>query len=273
MTWLTTLLERPPVTWWDILDIMIVSIVVYEVLKLIRGTHAVQMAIGIALLVGMFYLSRGLQLETVNWLIRNVVGYLVFAAIVLMQADIRRALGMIGRAPFFRIFRRFERAASDDDVVEELVVASRALAARRIGAIIVIERSIGLRNYIESGIPLDARLTSDLLLSIFQESSPLHDGAVIVQGDRVAAAACFLPLTVNPRLSRELGSRHRAAIGVTEENDAVAIVVSEETGRISLTMDGGIIREVEPDVLRARLAALVPTRRTAEPRGAGYSLN
>ena len=142
---------------------------------------------------------------------------------MLLQTDIRRALVHLGRAP---IFRRFERAASDDDTIEELVVAATMLASRRIGAIIVMERRIGLRNYIESGIPLDARLTYDLLLSIFQPTSPLHDGAVIVQGDRIAAAACFLPLTVNPRLSRDLGSRHRAALGVTEENDSVAIVVS-----------------------------------------------
>jgi diadenylate cyclase len=273
MNWVTELLQRPPVTAWDIVDITIVSIVVYEVLKLIRGTHAVQMAMGIALLVGMFYISRGFQLETVNWLIRNVVGYVVFAAIVLMQADIRRALGLIGRARLFRLFRRFDRSATDDDTVEELVVAVRTLASKRIGAIIVIERSVGLRNYIESGIPLDARLTYDLLVSIFQEGSPLHDGAVIVQGDRIAAAACFLPLTVNPRLSRELGSRHRAAIGVTEENDSVAMVVSEETGVISLVMDGGIERSVEPDVLRARLAALIPKRRFVERRETGYSLN
>jgi diadenylate cyclase len=156
--------------------------------------------------------------------------------------------------------------------MEELVVALRTLASQRIGAIVVIERSVGLRNYIESGIPLDARLTYDLLVSIFQASSPLHDGAVIVQGDRIAAAACFLPLTINPRLSRQLGSRHRAAIGVTEENDAVAMVVSEETGVISLVMDGGIERSVEPDELRARLVTLVPHRR-AESARTGYSLN
>ena len=273
MTWLADLLQRPPVTWWDIVDITIVSIVVYEVLKVIRGTNAVQMAMGIAVIVAMFYISRGLQLGTVNWLIRNVVGYVVFAAIVLMQADIRRALNLMGRAPVFRIFRRFDRAAPDDDTVEELVVALRTLAATRIGAIVVVERSIGLRNYIESGIPLDARLTYDLLVSIFQEASPLHDGAVIVQGDRIAAAACFLPLTINPRLSRELGSRHRAAIGVTEENDAVAMVVSEETGVISLVMDGGIERSIEPDALRARLVTLLPRRRQVESRPAGYSMS
>lgn len=272
MTWLTELLQRPPVTFWDVIDIMIVSIVVYEVLKLIRGTHAVQMAMGIAFLVGLFYISRGLQLETLNWLIRNVVGYVVFAAIVLMQADIRRALVHIGRAPFFRLFRRLDRTVSDDDTIEELVVATTTLAGKRTGALIVIERSIGLRNYIESGIPVDAQLTYDLLVSIFQPTSPLHDGAVIVQNDRMAAAACFLPLTVNPRLSRELGSRHRAAIGVTEENDSIAIVVSEETGVISLVMSGDVERSLDPDQLRTRLASLILKRRMFErPRQQEYS--
>ena len=264
MSWLSDLLQRPAVTWWDLLDIAIVSVIVYELLKLIRGTRAVQMAIGIAVVVGLFYMSLGLQLETLNWLIRNIVGYVVFAAIVLMQADIRRALVHLGRAP---IFRRFERLTSDDETIEELVVATGLLAAKRTGAIIVVERRIGLRNFIESGIPLDARLTYDLLVSIFQPTSPLHDGAVIVQGDRVAAAACFLPLTVNPRLSRDLGSRHRAALGVTEENDSVAIVVSEETGGISLVLDGAIERNLGAEHLRARLLSLVTLRRAgSRPR-------
>ena len=270
MDWLTDLLQRPPITLWDIIDITIVSVVIYEVLKLIRGTHAVQMGMGITLIVGLFYISRGFQLETVNWLIRNVIGYVVFAAIVLMQADVRRALVHIGRAPFFRLFRRLDRPTPDDEVVEELVSAASALAARRTGALIVIERSIGLRNYIESGIPLDARLTYDLLVSIFQPTSPLHDGAAIVQLDRVSAAACFLPLTVNPRLGRELGSRHRAAIGVTEENDAVAIVVSEETGVISLVQDGAIERPLTADDLRTRLSGLVLRRRGSERSAREY---
>jgi len=270
MDWLTELLQRPPITWWDVLDIMIVSIVVYELLKLMRGTHAVQMAIGLTLVTGLFYASRGLQLETVNWLIRNIVGYVVFAAIVLFQADIRRALVLFGRAPFFRYL---ERTESDDDTIEEIVVAVSTLAARRIGAIVVLERQIGLRHFIESGIPLDARVTYDLLVSIFQPSSPLHDGAVILQGPRVAAAACFLPLTVNPRLTRDLGSRHRAAIGVTEENDAVALVVSEETGGISLVLDGDIERDIGPEQLRVRLRTLVVRRRAAASREAGYSFN
>jgi diadenylate cyclase len=258
------------VTWWDVLDILVVAIIIYELLKLIRGTRAMQMAIGIASIVGLFYLSRGLQLETLNWLIRNLIGYVVFAVIVLAQADIRRALVHLGRG---KLFRRLDRKVADDDTVEELVVAATTLAAKKIGAIVVIERAIGLRNYIESGIPLDAKLTYDLLVSIFQPTSPLHDGAVIVQGERAAAAACFLPLTINPRLSRELGSRHRAAIGVTEENDAVAIVVSEETGRISIVEDGALEYDIDGERLRTRLRSVVTLRRAVgKQRQAGYSL-
>jgi diadenylate cyclase len=260
---LTALLRRPPIGWWDIADILVVSVLIYEVLKLIRGTRAVQMALGGGVLVLLFYGSRWAHLDTVNWLIRNFLGYIVFAVIVLFQSDIRRALAHLGRAPFFRYFAKEESA---EESIEELVVAASMMSSQRIGAIIAIERQIGLRNYIEGGIPLDAMLTYDLLLSIFQPSSPLHDGAVIVQEDRVAAAACFLPLTVNPRLSKELGSRHRAAIGLTEENDSVAIVISEETGSISIVADGQIERGVDPDELRVRLRSLVLQRRPGTPR-------
>src|SRR5919204_4787590 len=247
MNWITALLRRPRVGVWDIVDILVVSILIYETLKLIRGTRAVQMALGAGFLVVLFYGSRWSHLETVNWLIRNLAGYIVFAGIVLFQSDIRRALAHLGRGPFFRYFAKPESAGES---IEELVVAAGMLASQRIGAIIAIERQIGLRNYIEGGIPLDAVLSYDLLVSIFQPSSPLHDGAVIVQNDRVAAAACFLPLTVNPKLGKELGSRHRAAIGLTEENDAIAIVVSEETGTISVVADGQIDRGLTADALR-----------------------
>ncbi len=260
MTWLTAFLRRPPIGWRDLVDILVVSILIYEVLKLIRGTRAVQMAAGGGVLVALFYGSRWGHLDTVNWLIRNMVGYLVFAVIVLFQSDIRRALAHLGRAPFFRLFAKPESA---EESMEDLIVASSMLSAQRIGAIVAIERQIGLRNYIEGGIPLDAALTYDLIVSIFQPSSPLHDGAVIVQDDRVAAAACFLPLTVKPKLSKELGSRHRAAIGLTEENDSVAIVVSEETGDISLVADGQIERRLTVDELRARLRSLVLQRRAS----------
>lgn len=263
MTWIASLLNRPRLTWWDIADIVVMWVLIYEVLKLIRGTRAVQMAVGAGVLLLIFYGSRWSHLETVNWLVRNLVGYIVFAVIVLFQSDIRRALAHLGRAPFFRYLAKPESA---EESIEELIVAATMLASQRIGAIIAIERQIGLRNYIEGGIPLDAVLTYDLLLSIFQPESPLHDGAVIVQDDRIAAAACFLPLTVNPKLSKELGSRHRAAIGLTEENDSVAIVVSEETGAISLVADGQIERGLTGDDLRDRLRSLVLQRRAPRDR-------
>ena len=256
---LAALFRRPDVGVWDLLDIAIVSFLIYEFLKLIRGTRAVQMGVGSLLIVALFYISRLAPLQTVNWLIRNMLVYVAFAAIVIFQSDIRRALAHFGQAPFFRYFNRQEAA---DETIEEVVVAATMLASQRIGAIIAVEREIGLRNYIESGIPLDAEMTYDLLVTIFQRGSPLHDGAVIVlQENRVAAAACFLPLTVNPRVSREYGTRHRAAIGLTEESDAVAVVVSEETGLISLALDGRIERGLSPDELRERLRGLLVHRR------------
>ncbi len=171
---LAEIVRRPPVGWWDILDIAVVSFLIYEFLKLIRGTRAVQMAVGSLLIVGLFYVSRLAPLQTVNWMIRNMLVYLAFAAIVIFQSDIRRALAHFGQAPFFRYLNRQEAA---DETIEEIVVAATMLAAQRIGAIVAVEREIGLRNYIESGIPLDATLTYDLLVTIFHPGSPLHDGA------------------------------------------------------------------------------------------------
>jgi diadenylate cyclase len=257
MDWLTELLRRPSVSWFDVLDIALVAFLIYELLLLIRGTRAVQMALSGGFLLGLFFVSRWYELETVNWVIRNLASYVVFAIIVLFQADIRRALAHFGRARFFRYF---ERATSADETVEELVTTATSLASKRIGAIIAIERQIGLRNYIEGGIPLDATVTYDLLATIFQRESPLHDGAVIIQGDRIAAAACFLPLSVNPKVSRDLGTRHRAALGLTEENDAVAIVVSEETGAISLVTGGDLERGLLAETLRVKLRTLLGLR-------------
>jgi diadenylate cyclase len=258
MNWLSDLLRRPSISWWDFLDIGLVAVLVYELLVLIRGTRAVQMALGASFLIGLYFLSQWLELETVNWVIRNLAAYVVFAIIVLFQSDIRRALLHFGRAPFFRYF---ERAASTDETLEELVITATTLSARRVGALIVIERQIGLRNYIEGGIPLDATVTYDLLASIFQPGTPLHDGAVIVQADRIAAAACFLPLSVNPRVTRDVGTRHRAALGVTEESDAIALIVSEETGTISLAVGDTLERGLTGDVVRERLRSFLGGRR------------
>jgi diadenylate cyclase len=261
--WIAEALGRPTIGWRDVVDIALVSLLIYEVLTLIRGTRAVQMAVGAGLAVALFYVSQIAQLETVNWLIRNMIGYVVFAAIVLFQSDIRRALAHLGRAPFFRYLSKGETV---DETIEEIAVAAQMLSRDRTGAIIIVERQIGLRNYVEGGIPLDAQISYDLLVSIFQPGSPLHDGAVIIQENRLSAAACFLPLTVNPRLSKELGTRHRAAIGLTEENDAIAVVVSEETAWISLVTEGRIDRNISPDQLRARLRqSLHPRRGSQEP--------
>jgi diadenylate cyclase len=255
-----TLIERPQLL-WDVFDILLVSLLIYEALKLIKGTRAMQMAIGSVFVLLLFYVSQRFPLQTVNWLIRNLLVYVVFGAIVLFQSDIRRALSHLGRAPFFRYFARSEQVA---ETIEEIITAASQLAKARVGAIIVVEREIGLRNYVESGIPVDALVSYDLLTTVFQPKSPLHDGAVIIQEDRIAAAACFLPLTVNPKLDRDLGTRHRAAIGLTEECDAVAIVVSEERGEVSLSLRGRIERAMTPESLRARLQDVILHKR---PKG------
>ncbi len=256
-------LSIPHLSWNAALDILIVAVIIYEILVFIKGTRAVQMAVGLALIIGFFYLSRWVQLETVTWMLTNILPYFVFAIIVIFQHEIRRALARFGQAPLFAGFSSINR----NEFYDEIILAVTSLASNQTGALIVIERDIGLKTYIESGIALDAALSYDLLVTVFNSTVPLHDGAVIVQNERIAAAACFLPLTVKPRLSKELGTRHRAAIGVTEETDAVAIIVSEETGAISFAHDGEMERYLDPDTLRLRLRdaferrSLVPASR------------
>jgi diadenylate cyclase len=235
---LLSLLGSTEFSWPDFLDILLVSFIIYELLQFIRGTHAVQMALGGFIIVLVYWGSKLLNLETTNWLLRTFMPYVVFGVIVVFQAEIRKVLAHIGKNPFgaFTVQRTQE-------MIDELVLATTQLASQRVGALMVIERDMGLRAYIETGIALDALLTYDLLVSIFNPGTPLHDGAVVIQGNRITAAACFLPLTVNPELSRALGSRHRAAIGVTEDTDAVAVVVSEETGQISVVASGRTLKE------------------------------
>jgi diadenylate cyclase len=247
-------------SWLDLIDILIVAFLIYQLLQFIRGTHAVQMALGALVLVLLYWLSQLFQLETVNWLLRTFMPYLVFGIIVVFQAEIRKVLAQLGKTPLPGMFG----SPRTEEVIDEVVLAATTLAAQRTGAIVVVERDMGLRSYIETGIALDAYVTYDLLISIFNPGTPLHDGAVIIQGNRVAAAACFLPLTVNPQLSRELGSRHRAAIGVTEDTDALAVVVSEETGVISLVVGGRIRRELEAASLKAALLDVLEVEQAPE---------
>jgi uncharacterized protein (TIGR00159 family) len=245
-------------SWVQVLDILIVAFIIYELLQFIRGTHAVQIAVGTVLLVGFYWVSQLMNLEAVNWLLRTLLPYVVFGLIVIFQAEIRKVLAHLGKTPLLGAFSK----EKPEEVIDEIVLAATTLAGQKIGAIIVMEREMGLRSYIETGIGLDALLTYDLLISIFNPKTPLHDGAVVVQGKRIAAAACFLPLTVNPALSRTLGSRHRAAIGVTEDTDCVVVVVSEETGTISLVAGGRIRREYDGPALKAALLEAMEIEQT-----------
>ncbi|HXU44762.1 MAG TPA: diadenylate cyclase CdaA [Thermoanaerobaculia bacterium] len=236
-------------TWRDPIDILAVAVVVYNLLLLIRGTRAVQMLLGIVFVGFVYYAARLADLPTLQTLLESLLIVLPFAVIILFQQEIRRALANFGRNPLWGLARQQKVAST----FNEVVLAATTLAARRIGALIVIERLQGLRNYIENGVRIDAQLSYGLLINIFTPDTPLHDGAVIVQDDRIAAAACFLPLSVNPELSKEFGTRHRAALGLTEETDALAVVVSEETGIISVVIDGEIIRDLDGKSLRNTL--------------------
>ena len=234
------------------IDILLVAIVIYEFFALIRGTRAALILIGLSIVVLAFYVSRMGELVTLNWLISRALPYGVFALIVIFVPEIRQALARLGRRMTLA-----RSAAAEADAYDDIALAANLFSQNQTGALIVIQREIGLRTYIESGVALDAKLSYDLLATLFRPSAPLHDGAVIIQGDRVAAAACFLPLSMNPVLSTQLGTRHRAAIGVTEETDAISIVVSEETGSISLAVGGSIDRDLTVEKLRERMSTLL----------------
>lgn len=236
----------------NILDIAIVFLIVYAVLKLVRGTRAAPMAAAIAAFTLLYWLAVNQDLAALEFILRGGLLYIGVAIIVLFQSEIRQALITIGnrvRMPFAR------RPAGQfgEGFYDEIVLAVTTLASTKTGALIVLERGVGLKNFTDGGVKLDAELSYDLLVTIFNPATPLHDGAVVIRRHRVAAAACFLPLTLNPRLSKDLGTRHRAAIGITEDSDAVAIVVSEETGLISFVQEGRIRRGLDATRLRASI--------------------
>lgn len=237
----------------DFLDVLIVAILIYNLLTLFKGTRTVQIIIGFVIIIGIFLMSDLCNLRTLNWLLRYFFMYAGLIIIVLFQPEIRHLLSTMSRNPLIRVFNKAPRM---HETMDDLVFAVNAMSEKRIGGIILLEKNVGLRNYIEAGIRVDGIVSYDLLLSIFHPTSPLHDGAVIIRGDRILAAACFLPLTLNPRLSRELGSRHRAAIGVSEESDAIALVVSEERGEISIAHQGKITKAIHIKSLAKIIATL-----------------
>lgn len=248
------------IRWQDIVDITIVTFVLYRLLQLIKGTRAFQMLMGLVILFVAFVISRWAGLYTVEWLIQSLWSYIVLALIILFQPEIRKALAQMGQNPLTQRIAAVEESKN----IEEMIRASVSLANKKIGAIIVIERNTELKDLIEMGVPLDAKITRELITSIFLPYSPIHDGAIIIKDDRIMAAGCFLPLTLATNISKSLGTRHRAAIGVTEESDAVTIVVSEETGAISVCTGGSITRELDANALRRLLTEMFNVRKKKE---------
>lgn len=246
----------------DLIDFVIVWAIIYGLLKLVRGTRAVQMAVGL-LGVGLLYqVSVVLGLDTLQFVMRATLLYFGFAILVIFAPEIRSALMRVGSnlGPF-----RFTHVKGSREAYDDIVLAAMTLSSRKIGALIVLERNVGLQNYIDTGVSLRAALSYDLLVTLFDPHTPLHDGAVIIRNYKIEGASCFLPLTLNPRLSKELGTRHRAAIGVTEDTDAAAIVVSEETGVISFVQNGEITRYLNSSSLRELIrSALEPQRSLIE---------
>lgn len=240
----------------DLVDITLVSVIVYRLLLLIRGTRAMQMLTGLGILGIAFFLSSSFELFTTHWMLSYFFDYLILIVIVLFQDDLRRALTHVGRNPFFSSSSEEEEL----EMIEEIAKSASKMARERIGALIVIERETGLKNFIDTGSKLDARVRSELLYSIFIPSSPVHDGAVIITGGRIAAAGCFLPLSNDPNIDKKYGTRHRAAIGLTEDTDALVILVSEQAGETHFVREGKLFNNMSESEVREALMTLLEVR-------------
>ena len=247
--------------WRPTLEILIIWAVVYSMLRLLQGTRAVQLLAGLLLFALVFQLAKALELNTINWVFTKLFAFGMFAILILFQPELRRALARIGQTTIWRGF--LQRGGLYDEVIN----ACEALSRSKIGALIAIERDVGLKNYIETGVIIDAHISEELIRTIFTKTTPLHDGAMIIQGGRVASSGSLLPLTQNPQVVKTMGSRHRAAIGLTDETDSVVIVVSEETGNISVSVFGKLTQNLDGESLRRVLRSLfVPE----EPKGVVY---
>lgn len=241
--------------WQDGVDIGIITFLIYRLLQMLRGSRAMQMIVGLAVVLAAYVLSRALGLFTLNWILDNFLGSIILVTIVIFQSDIRRALTQVGTAPLFGSAERMVQRR--EDVIDEVAQAAVALAGKRVGGLIVLEREVGLNEYMEIGTRLDARVSRELVESVFLPHSPIHDGALVIQKGRVTAVRCLLPLSTNPNLKKTWGTRHRAAIGVTEETDAVAIVISEQEGTVALVVGGNVTESIEGARLRGALRELI----------------
>ncbi|MCX7965665.1 MAG: diadenylate cyclase CdaA [Syntrophorhabdaceae bacterium] len=242
--------------WQDALDIMVVSFIIYRILLFIKGTRATQLLVGVIIVLFVFYISKKLELFTLNWILGNFVGSIIIILVVIFQDDIRRMLLAIGRSPFLRRITYLEETIFYDNIAN----ACNIMSKRKTGALIVIERDVGLEEFMEIGVKLDAEVNTELILSIFNPGSPLHDGATIIREGRIRAAGCILPLTQREDLDKTLGTRHRAAIGISEITDAIAIVVSEEKGYISYAFKGEIHKRITGEELKMILKELLKKR-------------
>jgi diadenylate cyclase len=245
---------------WAVIDILMIAFIIYHILLLIRGTRAAQMLTGILIVIAAFLLSSILPLTTLNWVMSKFYSSFIIILIILFQDDIRHVLSRMGKKSFIPGSDNL----SSGQILDEITRAAASLAAKRIGALMVMERNIILARYVEVGTLLDARVSKELLVSIFHPSSPIHDGAAIIQRGRVAAAGCFLPLTRDENLDPNWGTRHRAAIGISQETDAIVVLVSEEGASISLVVDGRVSRKMDPKDLRKSLHDLLAEEREEE---------
>ena len=237
----------------DVVDILIVSFIIYKTFLLIKGTRAIQLILGLVIVIFIFSLAEKFGLFTVGWIFNNFVGSIVFVIVVIFQNDIRRLLIALGRSPFFKKITYVQETLFYDELVNACVV----MAKRKTGALIVIEREVGLEEFMEIGVRLDAEVNTELIVSMFQHSSPLHDGAMIIREGRIRAAGCVLPLTTNVEVDKRFGTRHRAGLGITEVTDAMAVIVSEERGVVSYAYRGDIFTEASTDDLKKALKELL----------------
>jgi diadenylate cyclase len=251
------------IRWQDVLDVLIVAFIIYRGLLLVKGTRALRLVIGLAVVLLVFYLSRRLELYTLGWILNSFVASIALVIVVIFQNEIRRVLFFLGRSPFFGRISYVEETLFYD----ELASACAALSTRKTGCLIVIEREMGLGDFLEVGVRIDAEVNAELLISLFQTSSPLHDGAIVIREGRIRAAGCILPLSTRDDIDKDFGTRHRAAIGITEVTDAISVVVSEETGHLSYSAGGEIYRNVGSDRLKRELRGLLTGGRKTVPLG------
>lgn len=250
------------------IDILLVTYVIYKLIMMIKGTKAVQLLKGIFVILIVTLISDKFHLQTLNWMMQQVLIWGVVAFVIIFQPELRRGLEQLGRGKFFSR-SGYQEEEEQERMVEAIVKATDYMAKRRIGALISIERETGLADYIETGIPLNSNISSELLINIFIPNTPLHDGAVILQKNMVAAAACYLPLSESPFISKELGTRHRAALGISEVTDSLTVIVSEETGAISLTKNGELHRDLKLDKFRELLSAELISDVKSKPASSG----